>query len=37
MELMVEGRRIMINGDAGLSKAMIPLKIMVRSMQEVGG
>jgi len=30
MELMVEGRRVVIKGDAGLSKVMVSLKTMAR-------
>ncbi|PKU61962.1 hypothetical protein MA16_Dca028109 [Dendrobium catenatum] len=36
MELMVDGRKVVIRGDAGLSKAMTSLKTMVRDIQEVG-
>ncbi|KAI0523140.1 hypothetical protein KFK09_005530 [Dendrobium nobile] len=36
MELMVDGRRVVIRGDAGLSKAITSLKAMVRDTQEMG-
>ncbi|KAI0510225.1 hypothetical protein KFK09_010826 [Dendrobium nobile] len=36
MELMVDGRKMVIRGDAGLSKATKSLKTMVRDIQEVG-
>ncbi|PKU83144.1 hypothetical protein MA16_Dca007802 [Dendrobium catenatum] len=36
MELMVDGRRVVIRGDAGLSKAITSLKTMVRDIQEMG-
>ncbi|XP_028553363.1 uncharacterized protein LOC114580335 [Dendrobium catenatum] len=36
MKLMVDGRKMVIRGDVGLSKAMVSLKTMVRSLQEMG-
>ncbi|PKU68497.1 hypothetical protein MA16_Dca020034 [Dendrobium catenatum] len=36
MELMVDGRKAVIRGDAGLSKAMKSLKTMVKDIQEMG-
>ncbi|KAI0496574.1 hypothetical protein KFK09_022894 [Dendrobium nobile] len=36
MELMVDGRKVVIRRDAGLSKAMKLFKTMVRDIQEVG-
>ncbi|KAI0494983.1 hypothetical protein KFK09_025129 [Dendrobium nobile] len=35
MKLIVEGRKVVIRGDAWLSKAMVALKTIVRSLQEV--
>lgn len=37
MELMVDGRRIVIRGDARLSRAMVSLKSMMKTIQEGGG
>ncbi|PKU62385.1 hypothetical protein MA16_Dca024057 [Dendrobium catenatum] len=37
MELVMGGRRRTIQGDAGLTKAGVSLKSMIRSIQEVGG
>lgn len=37
MEMMVEGRRMVIKGDTGLSKDMASLTTMVRAIQEGGG
>ncbi|KAI0523375.1 hypothetical protein KFK09_005770 [Dendrobium nobile] len=37
MELMIEGQRKVIQGDAGLTRAVVSLKSMIRSIQEVGG
>lgn len=37
MELMVEGRKMVIQENSGLFKATISLKTMVRTIQEMGG
>lgn len=37
IKLIVEGRKSVIQGDAGLSKAMVSLKAMVRIIKEMGG
>ncbi|PKU61643.1 RNA-directed DNA polymerase [Dendrobium catenatum] len=37
MELMVEGRKVVIKGDAGLSKSLVSLKTMVKDIQLAGG
>ncbi|KAI0494305.1 hypothetical protein KFK09_024437 [Dendrobium nobile] len=37
MELVVGGKRIVIQGDTGLSKAGVSLKSLIRTIQNVGG